>query len=439
MKTTSTIDSNTENVLQLLSKDEATRLFGEAVASVVATDQIVTWAKFILTDDRPNKNKERIPIEEFSNIINTGVHKPVKMAMGEIKDGHEEATPIGVITNLAVDGNKIVALAALWDQERGTDIVTVKDMVHSGKPVNVSWEIFYGNSKDDNGVKTLLDTVLRAATIVGMPAYAGRTQFLAVAATATKWSTAYIEKLPDTSFLYLNNGNRYFAVRDSDGKIDPRRFPVILKEINDTPIAESIQLELKSKIAKMNFFVDSDASIRDLLLDGEDFIPEDNTLENKELEGKISELEAKLALASVTLEKKEKELADALILGETANTSVKTLTEEIAPLREFKLTADKAAERVGKLSAIKAKFEGANLTKSAEYFDENADKLLGLDENGLDFMLQEMVAFNTETGKKGEGEASTKKATSGAPNIPGEGGTVTQSDIVAALRERNKK
>ena len=200
MKKTDILDTDSEIGLYLVSAEDAEKQFGEAIASTVQTDQVITWAKFILTDDRPNKNNQRVPAEEFDNIIKTGIFKPVKMAIGSINDGHEDSRPLGVITNLLREGNKIYALAALWNHEREEDVNTVKGMVKDGKPVNASWEILYGNRRMVDGVEDLLDTVLTAVTIVGMPAYAGRTQMLAVA--AVKWSPAYIEKLPDNSFLY---------------------------------------------------------------------------------------------------------------------------------------------------------------------------------------------------------------------------------------------
>jgi len=49
----------------------------------------VKWARFVLTDDKPNGNKQRIPESEFRNIIQTGVFMPVKVATGSIKEGHE--------------------------------------------------------------------------------------------------------------------------------------------------------------------------------------------------------------------------------------------------------------------------------------------------------------------------------------------------------------
>lgn len=154
----------------------------EAFASV-SLNPTFRWCKFVLTDDQPNGNKHRIPEEEFDNLIRTGVSTPIKMATGHIADGHEGATPIGVIHSLTKTGNKILGLAALWSQERKEDVELIKKQYDDGNPVNLSWEVLYASSQDeDNGVKVLRDTVLRATTFVGLPAYQGRTPILQVAA-----------------------------------------------------------------------------------------------------------------------------------------------------------------------------------------------------------------------------------------------------------------
>jgi len=139
-----------------------------------------------------------------------------------------------------------------------------------------------------------------------------------------------------------------------------------------------------------------------------------------------------LALANDTLAKKELELVS---VRDASDVEVKALTVELEPLREFKQSADNAAERVEKLSAIKAKFDKLNLEKAAEYFDDNADKLLGMDENGIDFMLQEMIAFKEDVTNVGNASEDRLKL----PNISGSGGKMSITDLAVALRERSKK
>ena len=167
----------------------------EAYAAVTR-NPMVSWAKFILTDDKPNANKQRIPKEEFPNLINSGIFMPIKMATGQIKEGHEESVPLGVITHLKDLGNQVGGLAALWKKERPDDVDLVKKMIDEGKKPQLSWEIAYSSTKEnDNGVSDLLGTSLRASTVVGMPAYEGRTPIIALAAKNSNEEDSTLEEL----------------------------------------------------------------------------------------------------------------------------------------------------------------------------------------------------------------------------------------------------
>jgi hypothetical protein len=174
------------DVVYLLDENEVESEMGEAFAAFML-NPTVTWAKFILTDDRTNGNGQRIPKEEFPNLIKSGIHMPVKMVNGEI-EGHPNSKPLGTITHLkqvtTEDGSSaIVALAALWGQERPADVKYIKQRFADKQPVDVSWEILFEDStlNAETNSEDLHGTVLRAATIVGNPAYEGRTPFLAIA------------------------------------------------------------------------------------------------------------------------------------------------------------------------------------------------------------------------------------------------------------------
>jgi hypothetical protein len=157
----------------------------EATASAISLNPYVSWAKFVFTDDLPNANKQRIPQEEFPSIIKTGVHMPVKMPPGRINDDHTDAIPLGTIAQMRVEGNKVLGLAALWIKERPEDIEMLKNK--ESKP-QLSWEVLYsGFEKDENtGVETLSGVIVRASTIVGLPAYRGRTPMLAIASESAE-------------------------------------------------------------------------------------------------------------------------------------------------------------------------------------------------------------------------------------------------------------
>ena len=173
---------------KILSKEVQLIIENELEDLIVASENLnpmLTYVKFILTDDEPNANGVRIPKEEFSNLIRSGLYMPLKMPYGEIAEGHKEPVPIplGVITHLREDKNKIRGIAALWNEERPEDVRYIKERYAEGKPLDLSWEIGYAESRfDDNGIEILLGCVLRATTLVGIPAYQGRTGITSVSA-----------------------------------------------------------------------------------------------------------------------------------------------------------------------------------------------------------------------------------------------------------------
>jgi hypothetical protein len=153
----------------------------EAFAAV-SLNPAVSWARFILTDDQPNVNKQRIPESEFVNLMRTGTFMPLKMAAGQINDDHKDAIPLGVISHLKQVNNQVQGLAALWDRERPEDVKLIKERYANKQPLQLSWEILYGESTiNEDGIEDLHGVNLRAVTLVGMPAYSGRTPIVAVA------------------------------------------------------------------------------------------------------------------------------------------------------------------------------------------------------------------------------------------------------------------
>jgi len=176
---------------------------GEAFASV-SLNPTFRWCKFVLTDDLPNANRQRIPQEEFDNLIRTGINAPIKMAAGEIKQGHDNSIPLGVITHLKRENNYVKGLAALWSLERPEDVELIKQRYDEGKPLNLSWEVLYSDAEvDESGVTALRNTALRATTFVGMPAYAGRTPILEVASVKEGTQEETDSNLEDTKLEEL--------------------------------------------------------------------------------------------------------------------------------------------------------------------------------------------------------------------------------------------
>lgn len=158
----------------------------EAFASVNLNPNI-TWAKFTLTDDLPNGNKDRVPKEEFENIINTGIYMPIKMEANSSVRDHEGSLPLGAIAHLKVENNRIKGLAALWNRERPEDIQRIKEEYKEGKPLRLSWELAYASAdEEEDGVSVLRGVQLMATTIVDRPAYGDRTSIEALSHAEAK-------------------------------------------------------------------------------------------------------------------------------------------------------------------------------------------------------------------------------------------------------------
>jgi len=166
--------------VQLMIEDER---FGEAVASI-SLNPNVAWLKMVVTDDKPNANGMRIPKEEFANVIKTAVFMPLKMAAGEIAEGHEDSFPLGTIAHLIEKEDHIIALAALWEKERPDDVEYLRNRYKNGQSIDVSWELNYdvnASVKDEDGILNLRNIEMNAVTTVGLPSYMGRTNVVALA------------------------------------------------------------------------------------------------------------------------------------------------------------------------------------------------------------------------------------------------------------------
>lgn len=169
----------------------------EQEAEAAVENPFISWAKATITDDLPNLNSHRIPIEEFENMIRTGKLAPVKMAEGGISMGHKEAygKPIGTIANLKTNGNRLEALIALWKKERPEDIDHLKAMANSGILPQLSWEIAYDEAiPTETGFTDLHGVILNGVAVVALPAYGGRTAMTAIASVDQNMEENKLEK-----------------------------------------------------------------------------------------------------------------------------------------------------------------------------------------------------------------------------------------------------
>jgi hypothetical protein len=451
-KSTAKMDVKLQSMVQLLNETEVSALFSTN-ASEILVNPTVTYVKFTLTDDKVNANRQRIPVSEFQNLIRTGMNMPIKMAIGEISPGHEDTKPLGVMTHLkeivTEFGNRaIIALAALWTEERPADIQYLKQRFAEGKPIDVSWEILYEDAvmNPEQNSMDLVSTVLKAATIVGNPAYTGRTQFLSVA--AKKWSKAYIEELPDEHFLYVDpNGKRHLPIMDAEGKLERVKLQEALAGLGELNLPAP-QLEDKKKtISGLLERFDAGASIEavsnDYYTKPAKISEEPKLDEINELKAKLAEVEAKLDEAIRATEARELAVAEKQTALAELEAKIAALTEEVAAkdgelvsLREFKASLDAASERNDKLTKLKAKFTEAGVNKEDAYFVENEATLFALDDAALNLMIAEAKSAV-------EGKASVESHSSiQIPALPSDTDEIDYSDMKAlakAMRESKAK
>ncbi len=339
-----------DNVVQLVMEDE------EVFASI-GLNPTITLIKFILTDDKPNNNNIRIPKEEFSNLISTGLYMPIKMAQGEPGD-HSEAFPIGVITHLKEAGDKVRGLAVLWNMERTFDIDLIKERYSNNQPLNISWEILHKESHFDDDVENLTGVYLRAATLVDIPAYGGRTTVTEVISSKEDNTAKEDKTLNDE--LKKNVELLETTVKDRDTKVAELEGQV--KTLSENQVTEKLTKELdelrdfKTEVEEEKETQEQKSALRvkfsDKGIEKDDAYFEENEdmllgLDDTALEF-ILEQEAKLAEASEEKPKKEKKASQIpnLKSGESADDD--TDVDDLSPKELGKaLRANKAQQNKG--------------------------------------------------------------------------------------------
>ena len=323
------------NVVQLVQEDE------EVFASI-GLNPTITLIKFILTDDKPNNNNIRIPKEEFSNLISTGLYMPLKMAQGKPGD-HEEAFPIGVITHLKEVGNKVRGLAVLWNMERTFDIDMIRERYSNDQPLNISWEILHRDSFMENDIENLTGVYLRAATLVDIPAYGGRTTVTEVI-SSKKADTAKEDKTL-TKELEKNVELLEVVVEERDKKVVSLEATIV--ELTASQVTDKLTKELdelrgfKTKVEEEKKIQERKSELRikftDEGVEKDDAYFEENedmllSLDKAALDFVVKQ-EAKLAKASKGQPKKKEKKSSLIpnLKGENDSTDDDTDVDDLSP------------------------------------------------------------------------------------------------------------
>ena len=144
---------------------------------------LLTWIKLVFADDQPNANSQGIKQGEFPNLIKSMSYMPIKANYNSEEadvQGHIGAVQIGVLKEGQQEGNKVVAVGALYDDEFSDVVEFFKKETTEGRAVNFSWEIRYKDSLVEDDVEWLVGTTTKAITAVKSPAYEGRTPLVSI-------------------------------------------------------------------------------------------------------------------------------------------------------------------------------------------------------------------------------------------------------------------
>ena len=149
---------------------------------------LLTWVRFIFTDDLPNANQQGIGQDEFSNLIKSMSYMPIKADFDSEfgLEGHSEARIIGVIKGGQQQANTVVTIGAIYHDEYPEIVDFFKKEMAEGGRVDFSWEIRYKDSEEKDGVEWLKEVTTKAVTAVQHPAYEGRTPLVSISSGLLK-------------------------------------------------------------------------------------------------------------------------------------------------------------------------------------------------------------------------------------------------------------
>ncbi len=343
------------NDVQLMLEDEK---LGEAVASI-SLNPNVTWLKMVITDDKPNANNMRIPKEEFASVMNTAVYMPLKMATGEISEGHDDTLPIGSIAHLTDEGDHVVALAALWNRERPEDIKFLKERYESGKNIDVSWELNYdvtASVEDDDGILELKNVEMNAVTIVSLPSYMGRTGVTALASKEDEGESEAMDTIKredhDKIVKTFEDKAKEFETKLSEASTRIEELEAASVELTS---AKAELDELKPKYGELETFkAEADAA--------------------KEREEKLVSIRAKFAEAGIEVTDEYMEEREETLLG-MEEVSLDFFIQELV---SFKTKEDDGTEDDGATASINLGSKVPGLKRKSEKDVEPDDIVAGL-------------------------------------------------------------
>lgn len=141
----------------------------------------------------------------------------------------------------------------------------------------------------------------------------------------------------------------------------------------------------------------------------------ENTEDDSEMETKLEELQARIAELEAQLADRDAKIAEL----QESQLSDETKAE-LDELRQFKAEKVAEQERIEKMSALAEKFSQAEVQIEENYIEENADMLLGLPEDALNFLISNLPKKESgldEGDDTDGGDDEDKKVASQIPNL----------------------
>lgn len=213
----------------------------KSVAEASISNPFIKEVSFILTDDKPNANFVGIRKEDFFSLAQSAIWMPIKMAPGQIAEGHDGATPLGVITETTIEEACISGVGVIWPEERPSDVSFLTEKTEHAEAF-LSWEIAYEQMDiDEDGIGWLKNPILLATTLVSRPAYGERTRVLEVSSKDGIMKNE--EELSETTQDILESPEVETEVEIEEPTEEPEENPVVEETEDYTDVEYKKMLE----------------------------------------------------------------------------------------------------------------------------------------------------------------------------------------------------
>ncbi len=159
----------------------------KAYADTTSIHPLQTIVELVITPFTPNSNNQCISENEADNILKSALNQPLKINFdGQTLGGHKDSVCIGPIIYAEKTDTEIIGRAVIWSDEFQATAEYLKKAYAANQAPGTSWEIYYKDSRQENGIEYLQGCVFAANTIVSNPSYGAATMLRSIAEDLTK-------------------------------------------------------------------------------------------------------------------------------------------------------------------------------------------------------------------------------------------------------------